>query len=189
MSVLEPSDQELVICAQAGDTHAFDLLVSRHRKFVRYMVARHVWNVADIEDAMQEVFLKAWRFLKHYQELRSSFRIWLGRIAMQRGIDFSKREGRQCQTKLCLQQEYALRSSPHHPVLSLAVFQILSRLPTEEVITYLLVDYCGYTYDETATALNMSSTGIAKRLMRIRRVLDLIPESHAVRGRPKNILH
>lgn len=56
-----PTDRELVLRAQRGDTHAFETLVRPHweRAFrVAYVITG---NAADAEEAAQEALLKSWR--------------------------------------------------------------------------------------------------------------------------------
>ncbi|HET6204135.1 MAG TPA: sigma-70 family RNA polymerase sigma factor [Planctomycetota bacterium] len=59
----EPSDEEAVRRALAGDREAFDLLVVRHARAV-IAVARHrLRDAASAEDAAQETFLVVYRTL------------------------------------------------------------------------------------------------------------------------------
>jgi RNA polymerase sigma-70 factor (ECF subfamily) len=76
----EVPDIDLVKRSQAGDTRAFDVLVTRYRGKVYAMTYHMIQNETEAWDLAQEAFLKAWRALPHFK-LDSSFYTWLYRIA------------------------------------------------------------------------------------------------------------
>ena len=50
-------DQRLVVRAQAGDKHAFELLVVKYQRKLGRLVSRLVRNSAEAEDVTQEAFI------------------------------------------------------------------------------------------------------------------------------------
>lgn len=72
-------DARWVEQARAGDTRAFDRLVSKHRGRMYAMIYQMVKNDADAWDLAQEAFIKAWRALPGF-ESRARFSTWLFRI-------------------------------------------------------------------------------------------------------------
>lgn len=77
---LEQTDEEIVQLVQAGDIELFGVLVKRYEeKIMRY--ARKFLNIAeDIEDVVQEVFIKAYINIKSFDPDKK-FSSWLYRIA------------------------------------------------------------------------------------------------------------
>jgi RNA polymerase sigma-70 factor (ECF subfamily) len=73
-------DSELVRLAQAGDARAFEALVVKHQRRIARHVARYLRSAADVEDAVQEVFLRVYRGLGSFRG-ESLFYSWLYRIA------------------------------------------------------------------------------------------------------------
>jgi RNA polymerase sigma factor (sigma-70 family) len=71
-------DGVLVERARDGDAAAFGELVTRHRDLAM-RVARVVAPAADLEDAVQEAFVKAWFALARFRR-GAPFRPWLCRI-------------------------------------------------------------------------------------------------------------
>ena len=71
--------------ACAGDGVAFALLVDSYAARIYTHLYRFVRNPQDAEDLTQEVFLKAYRFLRHYDGQRP-FRSWLYAIATNTAI-------------------------------------------------------------------------------------------------------
>jgi RNA polymerase sigma-70 factor, ECF subfamily len=86
-SVSEPTatvdscDESLVRRAQSGDSGAFNLLVRKHRRRVMKIVMRYTRNYADAEDAVQDIFTRAYWGLPHFRG-DSAFSSWLHRIAV-----------------------------------------------------------------------------------------------------------
>ena len=59
-------DPGLIARSQAGDVEAFNLLVERYQHRV-YDLCFHMLGDADAPDAAQDVFLSAFRGIRHYQ--------------------------------------------------------------------------------------------------------------------------
>jgi RNA polymerase sigma-70 factor (ECF subfamily) len=72
-------DHTLVTAAKRGDTHAFENLMSRHKRKVFAVALRITKNREDAEDVVQESFHKAFLHLGGFQEA-SQFSTWLTRI-------------------------------------------------------------------------------------------------------------
>lgn len=87
---LQLSDEALAKKVQMGDLGAFDLLLSRYyQKILRY---GHKFLLApqDSEDATQEIFLKAYRFIKSFNPERK-FSPWIYGIAHNEFITHGKK--------------------------------------------------------------------------------------------------
>ena len=81
-------DEDRTILAQiaAGQKELFRLLVTRHERAVYGMGMSFFRNAEDASDFTQEVFLKVYRNLSHF-EGRSRFSTWLYRIAYNTAIN------------------------------------------------------------------------------------------------------
>jgi RNA polymerase sigma-70 factor (ECF subfamily) len=75
------SDLSLVLCAQSGESAAFDQLVRKYRPRVVTLAMRYTHNICDAEDAAQETFVKAYRGLRYFRR-ECTFYTWLHRIAI-----------------------------------------------------------------------------------------------------------
>ena len=62
------SEQECIKACQEGDMNAFSVLVESYENKILNHCFRMLGNVADAEDATQEVFVKVFRFIKSYSE-------------------------------------------------------------------------------------------------------------------------
>jgi|TARA_B110000444_G_C18837970_1_gene597205 RNA polymerase sigma-70 factor (ECF subfamily) len=75
------SDDQLVARVQKGDKSAFDLLVLKHQFKVHAIVSRYVKDFDEVNDVVQETFIKAYRALENFRS-ESAFYTWLYRIAV-----------------------------------------------------------------------------------------------------------
>ena len=91
--VMLPTDQdaELVRLAQAGDAKAFEALVVKYQRRIARQVARYVRHSGDVEDVVQDVFIRAYRGLGSFRG-DSAFFSWLYRIATNASLSHIKRE-------------------------------------------------------------------------------------------------
>lgn len=75
----EVTDLALVKRCQAGDSRAFDALVTKYRSRVYSMTYHLIQNETEAWDLAQEAFIKAWRAIGNFKG-DSAFYTWLYRI-------------------------------------------------------------------------------------------------------------
>jgi RNA polymerase sigma-70 factor (ECF subfamily) len=80
------SDNEIAALVTAGRTELYRVLVERHEKKIFAMGRGFFHNRDEARDFTQEVFLKAFRALPHF-EGRSGFATWLFRIAYNQAVN------------------------------------------------------------------------------------------------------
>jgi RNA polymerase sigma-70 factor (ECF subfamily) len=78
-------DARLVVRAQNGDMHAFGQLVERYQRPMTVLVARMTQNPDDVDDIVQELFVRAWKGLPRFRG-DAQFSTWLYRIAVNTAI-------------------------------------------------------------------------------------------------------
>jgi RNA polymerase sigma-70 factor (ECF subfamily) len=90
------ADAQIVRAVLGGDTEAFGVLVDRYQERCLRLALHITGSREDAEDAVQESFLRAYRFLAGYRE-REKFAAWLYRILVN-----------QCRTLLARRQRREL---------------------------------------------------------------------------------
>lgn len=85
------SELDLVRRCQAGDTEAFDELVTRYRTRVFGMIYNMIHSEQDAWDLAQDSFVKAWKSIKRFRG-QSSFYTWIYRIVMNVTIDWARKK-------------------------------------------------------------------------------------------------
>jgi RNA polymerase sigma-70 factor, ECF subfamily len=90
-TTLDPnSDAALVARAAGGDVAAFGILVERYKRPMSALVARMTENPDDVDDIVQELFLRAWKGLPRFRG-DAQFSTWLYRIAVNTAIKHRSR--------------------------------------------------------------------------------------------------
>jgi len=99
--VPEPSDDELVSLARSGNESAFSKLYERHCKYVARLGYRFFMRREQVEEIIQESFIKAYFALSDYQGGNErSFVAWLGRISLHTCYDELRRQQRRSERSL-----------------------------------------------------------------------------------------
>src|ERR1700730_14073322 len=100
LAQVDVSELDLVKQCQAGNTEAFDQLVTRYRTRVFGMIYNMVHSEQDAWDLAQDSFLKAWKSIGRFRG-QSSFYTWIYRIVTNVTIDWlRKKKGKGIGTKV-----------------------------------------------------------------------------------------
>src|SRR5882762_8496965 len=91
LAQVDVSELDLIKQCQAGQTEAFDQLVTRYRTRVFAMIYNMVHNEQDAWDLAQDSFVKAWKSIRRFRG-RSSFYTWIYRIVMNVTIDWLRKK-------------------------------------------------------------------------------------------------
>jgi RNA polymerase sigma-70 factor (ECF subfamily) len=84
---LEISDADLIAAVRAGDAASFEPLVRKYQPRVFATARRYARRESEVEDIVQEVFLKAFRKLASFRG-DAPFEHWLMRLAVRTCFDF-----------------------------------------------------------------------------------------------------
>ena len=90
---LEPTDDELIEQAQAGETEGFDELVRRYSPRLYGLVYNMTSNHEDTNDLLQEIFEKVYRSIGTFRK-EAKFYTWVHTIATNRTLNFLKKRNR-----------------------------------------------------------------------------------------------
>lgn len=165
------SDEQLVSMFRSGNEEAFRAIHDRYRQrmyaYARQMLAG---SAADAEDAVQEIFVRAYAGLRaNHREL--ALRAWLYRIAHNRCID----ELRRPQVFATDEMAAAVSGSSHDPVARLeqrdALRRLIAdvqRLPDQQRSALLMRELAGMSYSDLAGALGISVPAVKSLLVRAR---------------------
>ena len=86
-------DRLLVAETLEGNQLSFQLLIERYQDRLFGLVRHYTKSAVEVEDIVQDTFIKAYRKLESFQH-QSSFSTWIYRIAVNTALDFLKRSGR-----------------------------------------------------------------------------------------------
>jgi RNA polymerase sigma factor (sigma-70 family) len=89
-ATIEQTDQDLARNVRAGSLDCFDQLVRRYQVPLRRFLERRAPHRQDVEDVVQDAFLRAYQCIGSYRE-GQPFKPWLFTIAYRIAIDKSRR--------------------------------------------------------------------------------------------------
>ena len=174
-------DQVLVERAQAGDKHAFELLVVKYQRKLARLLSRFIRDHAEVEDVAQEAFIKAYRALPSFRG-ESAFYTWLYRIGINTAKNFLVSQGRRAPTSTGFDAEEAetfddadaLRdlNTPESAMLTKEIGQTVNdavgSLPEELRTALTLRELEGLSYQEIAQVMNCPIGTVRSRIFRAR---------------------
>jgi RNA polymerase sigma-70 factor (ECF subfamily) len=180
------SDKAAIEAIMQGDRDRFAVLVERHKRMV-YAIAWSRLGDADLcEDAAQETFLRAFRYLRALRDMER-FPAWLSRIARNVSGTFLRRRRTELENRKRwqIEQPSSVTPSPREgneedPGDTLS--RTLAELPPlhrESLVLYYLE---GKSIAEAASVLGISETAMKTRLHRARLALRGRLEQEIERG-------
>jgi RNA polymerase sigma-70 factor (ECF subfamily) len=94
---MEPTDAELIAAVIQGDTASFEPLIRKYQPRVFATARRYARRESEVEDIVQEVFIKAFQKLRGFRG-EAPFEHWLMRLAMRTCYDFLRAHQRNRET-------------------------------------------------------------------------------------------
>ena len=94
---MEPTDAELIAAVLAGDSASFEPLIRKYQPRVFATARRYARRESEVEDIVQEVFLKAFQKLSGFRG-EAPFEHWLMRLAVRTCFDFLRGHQRNRET-------------------------------------------------------------------------------------------
>jgi len=189
MTSARRQDTRLVEQTLAGDQAAFEQLVERYQGRLFALARRYTRNVVDVEDIVQDAFLKAFSKL-HTFDHRASFYTWIYRIATNTILDGLKRRGRSPVQSVEDPEVVGDVAPVEIPSPSAALEDhevaeitraVLEQLPDIFRAVLVMREFDGLAYQEIADTLGISIGTVESRLFRARarfkdKLLTLYPE-------------
>ena len=182
MTTSREADAQLVQRVQAGDKHAFDLLVSKYQRKVIRLISRLVRDPTEQEDVAQEAFIKAYRALPQFRG-DSAFYTWLYRIAVNTAKNYLAAQGRRPYTVSEFQSsedgEFFEASdvvednnTPESALLTREIAETVNAaiqaLPADLRTAITLREIEGLSYEEISQAMNCPIGTVRSRIFRAR---------------------
>jgi RNA polymerase sigma-70 factor (ECF subfamily) len=94
---MEPTEAELIAAARQGDCASFEPLVAKYQGRVFATARRYARRESEVEDIVQEVFIKAFQKLDGFRG-EAPFEHWLMRLAVRACYDFLRSHQRNRET-------------------------------------------------------------------------------------------
>ena len=177
-------DQALVEQAQRGDQKAFGMLVEKYQRKLGRLLSRMVRDQAEVEDVVQESFIKAYRALPNFRG-DSAFYTWLYRIGINTAKNYLVSMGRRPQISHDVEiedaenfedaEELRTAETPETEMMTKEIARTVNEtmmaLPDELRTAITLRELEGLSYEEIATLMSCPIGTVRSRIFRARETI------------------
>ncbi|HEY0371944.1 MAG TPA: RNA polymerase sigma factor [Thermoanaerobaculia bacterium] len=171
--------ERTIRAAQAGDAAAFEELMVLTQQRVAQLAWAILGDAEDVKDAVQETFLRIYRFLGRYDAHRD-FHGWLARITVNVCRDALRKRKRIFEELPELESNEARADEELIHQSDLArLRRAVDSLPPKERLAVILREVEGLPTDEVATALGTTVTTVRVQISRARAKLRAWMEKHS----------
>jgi RNA polymerase sigma-70 factor (ECF subfamily) len=179
-----PSDEALVRSTLEGEAWAAEALYRRHHGLVAGLAFRLLGGDADVDDVVQDAFLQALASLSRLEN-PAVFSSWVASMVV--GIVGKKLRRRRLLERLGLRRREALdvdtflaTSCPPDVASELkAVYAVIDALGTDARLALVLRRVEGFTIEETAKQMNLSTGTVKRRFAEAEAALARLKEQPA----------
>lgn len=176
------SDSDIVKRVLSGEKELFEILLRRHNQTLYRVIRSYLGNEYEIEDVMQDVWLKTWKNLHQFRH-KASFSTWLLRIGINQALSLIRET--QNKTHHAMERDVnsdkiavlksSSRMNPENKTIRYETRRLLEqaidRLPAKYRSVYMLREVEEMSTVETAECLQISESNVKVRLHRARLLL------------------
>jgi RNA polymerase sigma factor (sigma-70 family) len=176
----EPTPETLEVASLVrqtlgGDTAAFEGIISRYERRVVRLATKLLGATEDAQDAAQEVFLRAYKYL-HRLDLERPVDPWLMRMTVNVCRNIGRKRQRRlntfCNSETAAAPAAGTASNPYRGVVEeqerQMLWKALNSLPEKERIAVTLRDIEGLPTSEVAAILETSESTVRSQISRAR---------------------
>jgi RNA polymerase sigma-70 factor (ECF subfamily) len=162
------TDQDLIQRAVDGDERAMQRLWSQHAPHIDAVVRRLVGDPDTSADIAQEVWIQIFKALPSYRG-ESQFGTWAHRIAVNRTLNALRRTRRLEKIEADIEEDTAAVEQTSEGALVMETIQdATARLSPGARTVFVMHDIEGYTHEEIARELGITTGGSKSQLFKAR---------------------
>ena len=168
LDVME-TEQLTVQRALAGDQAAMRALWTRHAPHIDVVVRRLVGHDPDLAaDIAQEVWIQIFRALPSFRG-DAQFGTWAHRIAVNRTLNALRRTKRMASVEVDVEDDtVSVEPDAERALIAASIEEAAAKLSPGARTVFLLHDVEGYTHEEIAAELGITSGGSKSQLFKAR---------------------
>lgn len=161
-------DQDLIQRAVDGDERALRRLWSQHAPHIDAVVRRLVGDPDEAADIAQEVWIQIFKALPTYRG-ESQFGTWAHRIAVNRTLNALRRTRRLEKIETGIDEDTAsVEQSSEGSLVMASIQDATARLSPGARTVFVMHDIEGYTHEEIARELGITTGGSKSQLFKAR---------------------
>jgi len=176
--VTKYNETELVFLLQKRDMSAYTYLYENYSGALRSVILNIVNEEELANDVLQEVFIKIWRQIDHYDPLKGRLFTWMLNISRNAAIDTvrSKSFQNSRQNRELTEDVYTAGGSSEMNTDQIGLRKLVNQLKEEYRVLVELSYFQGYTQDEISKAtgipLGTVKTRLRTALIQLRKIIN-----------------
>ena len=166
-------EEEIIELIKSENNEGMQLLISNYSGLIYYIVSNIVKGQEDIEECMNDIYMKIWKSIDSYSSMKAKFTTWITAISRNSAIDYAKR------TKGIheeIREEFIDKDATEGQVVKRENMDILkkaiSSLSSEEQHIFYRKYYYLQKTSQLAAELGLTERSIEGKLYRIRKKLQ-----------------
>jgi RNA polymerase sigma-70 factor (ECF subfamily) len=165
---MPPTDQITIRRAVNGDESALRAIWTQHAPRIDALVRRLVGDPDQAADVAQEVWIQIFRALPGYRG-DSQFSTWAHRIAVNRTLNALRSLRRVSKIEVDIEDDsFSVEHDGDRSMLAQTIDEAVRKLSPGARHVFVLHDVEGYTHEEIATELGITSGGSKSQLFKAR---------------------
>jgi len=165
---MPPTDQITIRRAVNGDESALRAIWTQHAPRIDALVRRLVGDPDQAADVAQEVWIQIFRALPGYRG-DSQFSTWAHRIAVNRTLNALRSLRRVSKIEVDIEEDsFSVEHDGDRSMLAQTIDEAVRKLSPGARHVFVLHDVEGYTHEEIATELGITSGGSKSQLFKAR---------------------
>ncbi len=168
------TDEQVVAQIIAGDHEKYELIVSRYQKKLERYIRRLTNRSEDVDDLLQEVFIKAYKNLRRFNQ-KLQFSSWIYRIAHNESVNLIKSSWIQKITSLepllLLSKENEIENKLERHQLKQKMANCLEQLPIKYREPLVLYYFEDKSYQEISDILRLNGQTVGVLIHRAKNKL------------------
>ncbi len=165
---MPPTDQITIRRAINGDESALRAIWTQHAPRIDALVRRLVGDADQAADVAQEVWIQIFRALPGYRG-DSQFSTWAHRIAVNRTLNALRSLRRVGKMEVDIEEDsFSVEHDGDRSMLAQTIDEAVQKLSPGARHVFVLHDVEGYTHEEIATELGITSGGSKSQLFKAR---------------------
>lgn len=165
-------DEDILTRMKEGDQEGLKRLQERYGNLTRYVVRGVLGDGRDVEECVNDVFLRAWEKIGQYDPAKGRLSTWLTAVA--RNAALNKKKGRGIEAEP-LEEGYGAAPSPEEALLrqerSERLRSAIQALPRQEQALCYRKYYYMQSTAQIAAELGLTERAVEGRLYRLRQKL------------------
>lgn len=161
----------------------FETIYHEFKVMVFNLALHYLQNIEDAEEVTQDVFVKVYHSLAHFQQ-KSSYKTWIYRITINQCLDFTKKKNSRKRFYLFSpksenEREYLNASTYEHPGILMEnqeaaaqLFIVINTLTENQKTAFLLSKLDGLSNPEIAEIMEMSISAVESLIFRAKASLQ-----------------